>query len=368
MIIGIPREIKQEENRVALTPSQVQRLVEEHHQVWVQKGAGEGSLIKDSDFQAAGAGLLSSLKQVYEKADLIVKVKEPLPREYPYLRPHQILYTFLHLAAEPKLSRVLMKSKVSAVAYETIQEAGGSLPLLKPMSIVAGRLATQIGATYLQKNRGGRGILLGGVPGVFRARTVIMGGGTVGKNAAAIALGLGSKVSILDIDTGRLEALDHHFKGRVQTLYSHRENVEKVVPGADLLIGAVLQAGGKAPRLISRDLVSSMQEGSVIVDVSIDQGGCVETIRPTSHKNPTFTYKGVLHYGVPNIPGIVARTSTYALTNATFPYLLAIANKGLKQALRDSPALTKGLNVFNGFLTHRQVARDLKLRYKPLPS
>ena len=296
---------------------------------------------------------------------MIVKVKEPLPEEYNLLKEDQILYTFLHLAPEPELTHALMRQKVKAVAYETIQEKDGSLPLLKPMSEVAGRLATQIGAIYLQKDHGGKGILLGGVPGVFQGHTVIIGGGTVGINSAFIAIGLGSKVTILDLNPSRLEYINHHYQGRVETLYSNKENIEQAVCSADLLIGAVLLTGSKAPKLITKEMVSSMSEGSVVVDVSVDQGGCVETTHPTSHKDPTFLYEGVIHYAVPNIPGIVSRTSTYALTNVTFQYALDIANQGLERAIRESPALACGLNVYKGKITYEPVARDLNLDYKP---
>ena len=365
MIIGVPREIKQAENRVGLTDSNVCQLVENGHQVLVETGAGRGSLITDKKYESAGARLLSTREEVYRQSEMIVKVKEPLPEEYDLLQKDQILYTFLHLAPELELTQALLKQKVKAIAYETIQEEDGSLPLLKPMSEVAGRLATQVGAIYLQKDHGGKGILLGGVPGVFQGHTVIIGGGTVGVNAAFIAIGLGSKVTILDLNPARLEYISHHYHGRVQTLYSNRENIERAVRSADLLIGAVLLAGSKAPRLVTREMIAGMSEGSVVVDVSVDQGGCVETTRPTSHENPTFVYEGVIHYAVPNIPGIVARTSTYALTNVTFKYALEIANKGLESAVRESSALVRGLNVYRGKVTYEPVARDLNLEYEP---
>ena len=365
MIIGVPKEIKPAENRVGLTNSNVHQLVQNHHKVFVQKGAGRGSFISDESYQAAGAELVPSIQEVYEKSDLIVKVKEPLPEEYGFLKENQILYTFLHLAPERKLTQALLKSGVKAVAYETIQSADGSLPLLKPMSEVAGRLAAQVGAGYLQKDKGGKGILLGGVPGVFQGHTVIVGAGTVGLNGAFIAAGLGAKVTVLDVCRSRLEYLNHYYQGRVQTLYSNEDNIRKAVHSADLLIGAVLKTGSKAPTLITKDMVQTMSEGSVIVDVSVDQGGCVESSRPTSHSRPVFVYEGVLHYAVPNIPGVVARTSTYALTNVTFQYALDIANKGLEQALHDSPPLAKGLNIYQGKVTHQSVAKDLNLPYHP---
>ena len=365
MIIGVPKEIKQAENRVALTESNVRQLTESGHQVLVETKAGQGSLISDADYLNAGAQITPTKQEVYKKADMIVKVKEPLPEEYDLLQEDQILYTFLHLAPELELTKALMQKKVKAIAYETIQTEDGSLPLLKPMSEVAGRLATQIGALYLQKDHGGKGILLGGVPGVCRGHTVIIGGGTVGINSAFMAIGLGSKVTILDLNPTRLEYIDHCFQGRVQTLYSNKENIAQAVKFADLLIGAVLRTGSKAPKLVTKQMISTMSEGSVVVDVSIDQGGCIETTRPTSHESPTFLYKGVLHYAVPNIPGIVARTSTYALTNATFCHALDIANKGVEQALRDNPALVRGLNVYKGYVTYEPVAKDLGLSYKP---
>lgn len=365
MIIGIPKEIKQAENRVGLTESNVRQLVENGHQVLVESGAGKGSLIFDEDYESAGAQIVSGKEDVYSQSEMIVKVKEPLPEEYDLLKENQILYTFLHLAPEPELTQALLQRKVRAVAYETIQEEDGSLPLLKPMSEVAGRLASQIGAIYLQKDHGGKGILLGGVPGVFQGHTVIIGGGTVGVNSAFIAIGLGSKVTILDLNPSRLEYVSHHYHGRVQTLYSNKENIEGAIRTADLLIGAVLLAGSKAPKLVTKEMIKNMSEGSVVVDVSVDQGGCVETTRPTSHEHPTFLYEGVIHYAVPNIPGIVARTSTYALTNVTFQYAFEIANKGLEKAVRESTVLARGLNVYQGRVTYESVARDLGLDYEP---
>ena len=366
MIIGLPKEIKEAENRVGLTDSNVQQLVENGHQVFVEKSAGTGSLISDKDYEKAGAVILDTREEIYAKAEMIVKVKEPLQKEFKLLKEDQILYTFLHLAPEPELTKTLLEQKVKAVAYETIQKQDGSLPLLKPMSEVAGRLASQIGAIYLQKDQGGKGILLGGVPGVFRGRTVIIGGGTVGINSAFIAIGLGSKVTVLDLNTDRLEYIHHLYQGRVQTLYSNAENIAKAVRTADLLIGAVLLTGSKAPKLVTAEMIASMSEGSVVVDVSVDQGGCIETTRPTSHKNPTFLYEGVIHYAVPNIPGVVARTSTYALTNMSFSYALDIANKGLEGAMKHSKALSWGLNTYKGKVTYEPIARDLGMKYQPV--
>ena len=365
MIIGIPKEIKQAENRVGLTSHNVRELVDNGHEVLVETDAGRGSLILDEDYEKVGAKIIFSKEEVYARSEMIVKVKEPLPEEYPLLREDQILYTFLHLAPEPELTKALLKQKVRAVAYETIQEKDGSLPLLKPMSEVAGRLASQIGAFYLQKDQGGKGILLGGVPGVFRGHTVIIGGGVVGLNSACIAVGLGSRVTILDLNPDRLEYIEHIYQGRVQTLYSNQENIAQAVRTADLLIGAVLLTGRKAPKLVTKDMIATMQKGSVVVDVSVDQGGCIESTKITSHKEPIFSYQGVIHYAVPNIPGIVARTSTYALTNVTFKYALDMANKGLEKALRESSVLNQGLNVYRGKCTYAPVARDLNLPFEP---
>ena len=365
MIVGVPKEIKRAENRVGLTDSNVRRLVQSGHQVFIQKGAGQGSFISDEYYLDAGARLLSSAQEVYERSEMIIKVKEPLPEEYDWLRKDQILYTFLHLAAERQLTKVLLDKQIKAVAYETIQEADGSLPLLRPMSEVAGRLATQVGAGYLQRDKGGKGILLGGVPGVSPGHTVIIGAGTVGFNAAFIAIGMGSKVTVLDVSVSQLERLKNEYSGKVHTLISNEDNISAAVQSADLLIGAVLVTGSKAPKVVHRQMVADMSEGSVIVDVSVDQGGCVETIRPTSHDNPIFVYEGVLHYAVPNIPGVVSRTSTYALTNQTFQYAMDIANKGLECALRESAVLAKGLNIYQGKVTHQSVAKDLGLKYYP---
>ena len=365
MIIGVPKEIKQAEHRVGLTESNVRRLVKNGHRVLVQKEAGRGVLISDADYIKAGAEIQPSLKEVYKKAEMIIKVKEPMPAEYDLLKEDQIIYTFLHLAPDRNLTQVLLNKKVKSVAYETIQAEDGSLPLLKPMSEVAGRLAAQVGSACLQKDHGGKGILLGGVPGVARGHTVILGGGTVGLNAAVIAVGMGSKVTILDCNPGRLEFIDNIYQGRVQTLYSTQETIAETVQTADLLIGAVLLAGRKAPKLVTQEMVASMAEGSVIIDVSVDQGGCVETTKPTSHEDPTFVYEGVLHYAVPNIPGIVARTSTYALTNVTLQYALEIADKGLEKALRTNPVLAPGLNTYQGKITYPALARDLGMEYHP---
>lgn len=365
MIIGVPKEIKISENRVGLTEAGVKQLTKEGHSLLVEQDAGIGSGISNADYERAGAKIVPSKKEVYAKADMIVKVKEPLPDEYDLMRENQILYTYLHLAAEPKLTRVLCERKVKAVAYETIQFPDGSLPLLTPMSEVAGRMATQIGAYYLQKDHGGKGILLGGVTGVERGRVVIIGGGVVGVNAAKMAVGLGADVTILDVNRARLEYLDHIFQGRITTLYSNVQNIEKSVAGCDLLVGGVLITGHKAPTLVTRSMVQSMAQGSVVVDVAVDQGGCIETCRPTSHTNPTYEVDGVIHYCVPNMPGVVARTSTYALTSATIKYASILAELGVEEAIAKDPCLYKGLNVYGGHVTYEPVAKDLGLEYRP---
>lgn len=365
MIIGIPKEIKQAEYRVGLTDNNVRHLVKNGHRVLVQTQAGQGALITDDNYIQAGAEILPTIEEVYKQAEMIIKVKEPLPEEYDLLQEDQILYTFLHLAPDVNLTKALLRRKVKAIAYETIQKEDGSLPLLIPMSEVAGRLATQVGTTCLQKNHGGKGILLGGVPGVRQGHTVIIGGGTVGLNAALIAIGLGSKVTILDSSTRRLEYIDQLYYGRIQTLHSTTDNLIATVQTADLLIGAVLLTGRKAPKLVTKEMVASMSEGSVIVDVSIDQGGCIETSHLTSHEDPIFIYEGILHYAVPNMPSLAAQTATDALTTVTLPYALQIANRGLEKALRGDPVLAGGLNVYQGKITHPGLARDLKMEYHP---
>ena len=368
MIIGVPKEIKISENRVGLTEAGVKQLAQEGHTLLVENDAGLGSGITNAQFENAGAKILGTKAEIYARAEMIIKVKEPLPDEYELLRPDQILYTYLHLAAEPKLTRVLCDKKVKALAYETIQLDDGSLPLLTPMSEVAGRMASQIGAYYLQKDHGGKGILLGGVTGVRRGRVTIVGGGIVGLNAAQMAVGLGAQVTILEVNRARMEYLDHVFQGRAAMLYSNVENIERSVKDCDLLIGAVLITGRKAPTLVTRAMVQTMAPGSVVVDVAVDQGGCIETCRPTSHTHPTFEVDGVTHYCVPNMPGVVARTSTYALTSATIRYASAIARLGLEGALRSDAVLAKGLNVYAGAVAYEPVAKDLGLEYRPFVS
>jgi len=369
VIIGVPKEVKNRENRVGMTPAGVRAFTHHGHRVLVQKGAGLGSGISDATFEKAGAELVPRASDVWA-ADMVVKVKEPLTEEFDHLRPGQILFTYLHLAAEKKLTEVLLEKKVTGIAYETIQESDGSLPLLRPMSEVAGRMSAQVGAFYLQSSWGpensGKGILLGGVPGVTPGNVVVIGGGVAGTNAAGVALGMGAMVTILDVDVRRLEYLEHVFKSRIVTLMSNIDNIEESVAKADLVIGSVLIPGAKAPKLVSRKTISTMTPGSVIVDIAVDQGGCVETCRPTSHENPVFVTDGVIHYCVTNMPGAVARTSTYALTNATLRYGLMIADKGPEIAARSSLALRKGFNTYQGKLVYEQVGSAHGLPFTPL--
>ncbi|WP_027356505.1 alanine dehydrogenase [Desulfofundulus thermocisternus] len=367
MIVGVPKEIKDNENRVGITPSGVQALVQAGHQVVIEAGAGLGSGITDEEYVAAGARILPTREDVYEQADMIMKVKEPLPAEYDLFKEGQILFTYLHLAPEPELTKALLARKVTGIAYETIQTNRGTLPLLMPMSEVAGRMSVQIGAQFLEKHYGGRGVLLGGVPGVPPAKVVIIGGGTVGTNAAKIAVGMGADVTIIDKNVERLQYLDDIFGSRIKTLVSSSYNIMEAVKDADLVIGAVLIPGAKAPKLVTEEMVKAMQPGSVIVDVAIDQGGCVETAdRVSTHSNPTYVKHGVIHYAVANIPGAVARTSTYALTNVTIPYALELANKGVARAVKEDIALARGVNVIDGKVTYKAVAEALNLEYTPL--
>lgn len=366
MNVGVPKEIKNKENRVGMVIAGVRTLTQAGHKVFIQHNAGMGAGISDDDYKKAGAAIVETGKEVYDHADMIVKVKEPLPEEYPLLREGQILYTYLHLAADERLTKALMERRIVGIAYETIQPADGSLPILAPMSAVAGRMATQIGATYLQHDHGGKGMLLGGVTGVERAKVVVLGGGVVGVNAAKMAVGLGGRVTILDVNVHRLEYLSDIFRNEVTTLFSNSEQVERAVTTADLVIGAVLVPGAKAPKLVTREMVSNMQPGGVIIDVAVDQGGSVETCRPTSHEHPTYTVDGIIHYAVPNMPGAVPRTSTYALTNVTLKYALMIANMGWKDAVSKDEALKKGVNILNGKVAYKQVADDLGLPYEPV--
>ncbi|MDY6850227.1 MAG: alanine dehydrogenase [Geoalkalibacter sp.] len=364
MVIGVPTEIKTREYRVALTPVGARALVEEGHEVRVQSGAGLGSGIDDQAYREVGAKIVDEAADIFAASELLVKVKEPLEKECALLRRGQILMTFLHLAPAPELTRALLDSGVTAVAYETIEPADGSLPLLRPMSEVAGRMAVQVGAHYLQKENGGRGVLLSGAPGVPAGKVLILGAGVVGSNAVRIAVGMGADVTVMDIDPGRMARLDDHYGNRVRTLMSSTHALEEEVPHCDLLIGAVLVPGARAPRLVGRDLVSRMISGSVVVDVAVDQGGCVETIHPTTHDQPVYRVGDVLHYGVANMPGAVSRTSTYALTNSTLPYVRALAARGLAAACQKDEALRRGVNIHAGRLCNRPVAEALNLEYK----
>lgn len=364
MRIGCPTEIKPQEGRVSLTPAGVDALVRAGHTVYVQQGAGLGSGFPDAEYEAQGAKILPTAKEVFDNADMIIKVKEPLPPEYDLLREGQILFTYLHLAPDPEQTQALLKKKVTGIAYETVQPADRSLPLLSPMSEVAGRLSIQIGANLLLSNNGGRGVLLGGVTGVERANVVIVGGGNVGTNAAKMAVGLGANVTILDVNAKRLAYLDDIFGGRVQTLLSNSYNIARAVRQADLVVGCVLIPGAKTPKLVTEEMVKTMAPGSVLVDVAIDQGGSIETIdRITTHADPFFVKYGVIHYSVANMPGAVPRTSTLALTGATLPYALKIANLGPEAACKADPALMKGLNTYNGHLTFKAVAEAQGLLY-----
>jgi alanine dehydrogenase len=363
MIVGIPREIKNNEYRVAMVPSGVRSMVENHHKVIIQKSAGEGAGISDAEYLAAGASIRPEAESLFKEAEMILKVKEPLPAEYQMLREGQILFTYLHLAPAPELTRVLLERKIVGIAYETVQLENGSLPLLTPMSEIAGKLSIQVGAHYLERENGGRGILLGGVPGVCEAEVVVVGGGTVGINAAKVALGMGAHVTVIDINLERLRYLDDVLDGNISLLVSNTENIENAALNADLLIGGLLIPGAKAKKVISRKIVSRMKKGSVIVDVAIDQGGCVETSVPTTFDKPIFLVDGVIHYCVANMPGSVARTSAYALTNSTCPYAIKLANLGCKEALREDLSLRKGLNIFKGKLTNKPVAEAQGLEY-----
>jgi len=365
MNIGVPREIKPGEQRVALTPAGARALTEAGHRVVVEGGAGAGSGIRDEEYTAVGAEL-AAVDEVWRRADLVLKVKEPLAPEVARLRDGQILFTYLHLAPAPELTRGLRAAGAIALAYETVQRPDGSLPLLTPMSEVAGRLAVQEGAFYLGRGHGGRGILLSGVPGVPPGNIVIIGAGTAGVSAARIAVGLGADVSILDVNLDRLRQVDDLFRGRVVTLMSNSFNLDQVVRRADLLIGAVLVAGARAPVLVTKEMVTQMKEGSVIVDIAVDQGGCVATIHPTTLLDPVYLVDGVVHYGVANMPALVPRTSTFALTNATLPYALELATRGVVAAVRANPVLAKGVNVWRGKVVHPAVAEALGEKPAPL--
>ncbi len=361
MIIGVPKEIKDKENRVSCTPGGVHSLVVAGHKVLVERNAGEGSGFTNEEYAQAGAEIVATHEDTWNRAEMVIKVKEPLVSEYPLLRQDLLLFTYLHLAAEEKLTHELMAKHVKSVAYETVELADSSLPLLTPMSEVAGKMSIQIAAHYLEKTNGGRGKLMGGVPGVRPADVVIVGGGVVGTAAAKVALGMGADVTIIDKDLNRLRYLSEVLHGSLTTLASNPFNIAEAVKFADVVVGAVLVKGAKAPKLVTREMVTGMTPGSVIVDVAIDQGGSVETIRPTTHTNPTYVVDGVIHYGVTNMPGAVPRTSTYALSNATLPYALKLANLGFDKAIKSDPVLARGVNVYKGQITYAAVGEAFGL-------
>jgi alanine dehydrogenase len=365
MLIGVPKEVKSHEYRVGLVPGSVRELVHHGHQVLVVSGAGLGIGFDDQAYERAGARIAPDAAAVFAAAEMMVKVKEPQPEEIARLRQGQVLFTYLHLAADRRQTEGLMKSGATGIAYETVTNARGGLPLLAPMSEVAGRMSIQVGAHCLEKEQGGPGILLGGVPGVAAAKVVILGGGVAGTNAARVAMGMEAYVTVIDRSLPRLYELDMQFGSQLHTLYATMENIEREVLSADLVIGAVLVPGAAAPKLVSRELVRAMKRGAVMVDIAIDQGGCFETSRPTTHANPTYVEEGVIHYCVTNMPGAVARTSTFALNNATLPFVLDLADKGWRRALADDPHLRAGLNIQDGRVTHEAVARDLGLDFTP---
>ena len=365
MIIGVPKEIKENEFRVSMVPAGVEALKRAGHKVLIEKNAGVGSGVNDAEYRKAGATIKNTNKEIFKLSDMIVKVKEPLQAEYKLIKKGQILFTYFHFAADLKLTKAIQNSGCIAIAYETVEEKDGSLPLLTPMSEIAGRMAPQEGAKYLEKPMMGRGVLLGGVPGVAPCEVVVIGGGIVGTNAAKMAAGLGAKVTMLDVNLDRLRYLDDTMPKNVTLLMSNSYNIREQVKKADLLIGAVLVKGAKAPKLVTRAMVKTMKPGSVLVDVAIDQGGCIETVHPTTHSKPTYIVDGVVHYSVANMPGAVGRTSTFALTNATFPFALKIANLGVIEAVRNYPSLAKGLNMYLGKVTYKAVADTFGLEYTP---
>lgn len=365
MLIGVPKEIKTHEYRVGLVPSSVRELIHNGHQVLVQTGAGLGIGIDDKAYQAAGATIAKDAAEVFAKADMVVKVKEPQPQECKMMRPGQVLFTYLHLAPDPEQTEGLLKSGCVAIAYETVTNDRGGLPLLAPMSEVAGRMSVQVGAHCLEKEPGGAGVLLGGVPGVAAAKVVIIGGGVSGTNAARMAMGMEAHVTVIDRSLPRLKELDDQFGAKLNTIYSTVDAIEQNVVEADLVIGAVLVPGAAAPKLVTRNMIRRMRPGSVVVDIAIDQGGCFETSHPTTHSDPTFVVDGVVHYCVANMPGAVARTSTFALNNATLPFALALANKGYRKALAEDMHLRRGLNIHEGKVTYKAVSDSLKLKYTP---
>ena len=366
MIVGIPKEIKNNENRVGMTPAGVSELIRHGHTVYVQHTAGNGSGFSDNEYQAAGAAILPTINEIYDIADMIVKVKEPIEPEYPLIKENQLIFTYFHFASDRRLTEAMIASKAVCLAYETVELNDKSLPLLIPMSEVAGRMSIQEGARFLEKPQQGKGILLGGVPGVKPAKVLILGAGTVGTNAALMAAGLGADVTITDINLYRLRYLDEIMPKNVKTLYSSRHNIEQELPSTDLVIGSVLIPGDKAPHLITKDMLKLMQPGTVLVDVAIDQGGCFETSHPTSHSEPVYIVDGIVHYAVANIPGAVPYTSTMALTNATMPYTIALADKGWEKASSDDSALARGLNIINGKITYKAVADVWDMPYEPI--
>jgi alanine dehydrogenase len=366
MIIGVPKEVKDHESRVGITPAGVKSLVDAGHKVLVETKAGELSALPDEEYQSAGAEIVGSAHNVWGMADMVVKVKEPVEKEYKFFREGLVLFTYLHLAPVPELTDALLSKKVIGIAYETIRDKTGALPLLTPMSEVAGRLSVQIGAAYLQIEHGGRGLLLGGVPGVPPGNVCIIGGGIVGTNAAKIALGMGAKVTIVDLNLNRLRDLDDIFGGRVHTLASNTYNVTRAAAEADLLIGGVLIPGAAAPKIVTRAMVQKMKKGAVVVDVAIDQGGCIETAKPTTHSDPSYLVNGVVHYCVTNMPAAVPNTSTFALTNATFPYVMRIAQLGVQGAVKADPGIAEGVNTYNGVLTYKAVADSQGKQWKPI--
>ncbi len=365
MLVGVPKEIKTHEYRVGLTPNSASELIAHGHQVVVEHNCAEGIGFTDEDYRAIGAKVVETAAEVFKCADMIVKVKEPQASEFSLLREGQILFTYLHLAPDPEQTKALLNSGCIAIAYETVTDAYGGLPLLSPMSQVAGRLAIQVGSHCLEKAQGGRGVLLGGVPGVSSGKVVVIGGGVVGVNSVRMAVGKEARVTVIDKSVSRLQELDAQFGGRIKTLYSTRATIEKAIMSADLVVGAVLVPGHAAPRLVGREILSKMHPGSVLVDVAIDQGGCFETSRPTTHQDPTYVVDGVVHYCVTNMPGAVPRTSSFALNNATLPFVLALANKNYSRALEEDLHLMAGLNVCEGKLTYQAVAINLNLNYTP---
>ena len=366
MIIGLPKEIKDNESRVGLTPAGVKTLADFGHTVLVENGAGEGSGISNEEYVTASGQIVATAEEVWQRAEMIVKVKEPVGPEHQRMRPGQILFTYLHLAPDPALTQVLLEREVIGVAYETITSDAGHLPLLTPMSEVAGRMAVQVGAHYLPKPEGGRGVLMGGVPGVLPAKVAIIGGGVVGINSIKMAVGLGAHVVVLDRNLERLRYLDDIFGAKIRTLISNPYTVKEAIANADLVIGAVLVPGASAPRLVTQDMLKTMHKGAVIVDVAVDQGGCIETTRPTTHSNPTFYVEEVLHYCVANMPGAVPRTSTFALTNATLPFAIRLANHGFRDAVALDPHLRNGINTYRGKITCQGVAESQGLPYSPI--